>query len=1219
MVFVCFRFFFSFVFMGSFVHWNCRGVRTKSHWLKVNPFVSAVGIFLQESFLSPSFRFCVSQRSIYRVDRVSGRGGGVVNLLNDNFTTSSCRLPSTAGYSIEAVGNKIWDGSRCITVVNVYIPDGVFPRPWFDDLLKSISPPLMILGDFNINMIRRDLDSSVDVSHCIDWILASGLCILNTKDPTRTQLTCQSVIDLSIVSADLFPLIQYYVHPDLFDSDHHPVVINLRGWFEGGRRVRMVRYVKWRNAGQDLNVSLESIDDVNVECFQSMCEVAIDGNYTCTGVNTDSSPPWWDTKCRWLLGQKRKFLRLARARCCKDAWLDYKRSAAQLRRLVKQRSRSYWQSICSSAASGKGIYRILRALNRESDNPVATQLSLGGCSFTSREDQANAFLRVFCSGPESQIIPVDLSGNAESLNMDICIEELTRAIQTTRPTSPGEDGISVKLLRALQFPQLQKLLAAFNKCFSSCHVPQSWRTCVIVPVRKPGKTCREILSYRPIALTPVLCKIFERILVARLQNWILVNKALDSNLYGFIPYRDCQTALCHLYDDIRTAREHHKFVFAVCMDIKSAYDSVWRDGLVYKMVSLGVVGKIALWIQCYLSNRKCKVKWRGFVTGAENQDIGVPQGGVLSPLLFMLFMHDVFETAVGSAKIFVYADDVFILSTDGDADRALGSLQDTMRRFQQWCDFWHFQVSPDKCNAINFSRRKVKNVQPLYINGAIINWVDSVRILGFHFAKSLSCQRHIRFLRKKALYRVNLIRAIAHPRYGITSYHLLRINNSLIRSLCEFGSPILVNCTMTDFGKLEVLYNAGLRVALGLPRCTPIPVLRREAGQLSIQHRIEFLGLAFGLRQLALREWSFVGNVLQSGVSSGCWGGSAISGQVAQFMRCTVGGVVNILPMTWSSHCRIPNLRFDLDCHMFQDRSNPQSEFPSLFAECLYSSFNNYVILATDASKDDNKVAVAAVSVTYGLEVAMLCPLQTSVFTAEAIALVVALDQFARSHQNIVVCSDSLSVLKALQRVNRKSSSIINRLYQVISQVCESCNSLVLLWTPGHVGIPPNERADRLAKEGPFCLQSFPFLCVEDAVRVCKTEKYNCAESEWRDGSYFSRFSYLASSSRWSSWVRSRQADVIVHRWRTRTVMTRGLLYRMRLVSSPLCSFCQVVESAEHVLLHCLRYDVFRMKLLQGLGLGVGCSYADVVSVASASRRGVRWLVWFSVHLPFFA
>ncbi|CAL1280129.1 unnamed protein product [Larinioides sclopetarius] len=168
--------------------------------------------------------------------------------------------------------------------------------------------------------------------------------------------------------------------------------------------------------------------------------------------------------------------------------------------------------------------------------------------------------------------------------------ELKKAIQKTKNSTPGADNIPANWFKNLDDTSLHKILFMFQQQLDSSVLPKFWKHAIVVPIPKPNKDKSKLNSYRPIALTSVFCKIFERILVHRMITYLTIQKKLNPNQHGILPFRNTHTAIYKITAAVSEARKHKFFFIGVSLDIKCAYDSVHVDDLVYKCLQIGITG-----------------------------------------------------------------------------------------------------------------------------------------------------------------------------------------------------------------------------------------------------------------------------------------------------------------------------------------------------------------------------------------------------------------------------------------------------------------------------------------------------------------------------------------------------------------------------------------------------------------------------------------------------
>ena len=1197
--------FLAFMAFKSFLtQWNCRSVRANGHWLRSSPDLYSQIICLQETFLSPLDSVTLPHMTQYRADRLHSRGGGLLTAVSSSLPSYQLHLPTCTDPSLEALGVSIFYDKEWVTVINIYSPSGTFQEDWLNDIVSSCDSPLIILGDFNINLLPQSPSQSGRSVNLLDWISSQDLCLLNLDHPTRTGPSGHtSLIDLTMLSPSIYNKIRFYVHPDQFDSDHHPILLLSPSPVNKFAPSKSPRWIK---AAETLN-KLPALPVTTYQDFTSLCAHAIDVTSTPRIPTNRQYCPWWDATCRSLLRQKRKYLRTARSRCSRTDWVLYKQFSAKLRRYIKFAARRFWDEVCSVGCSTGRIFKTLKRLAAR-DTPHVDNIIRNPAPLTTIQDQALAFLQYFSRDSCGQPIPVDLSSENPELDARFTFAELKTALKNTSPTTPGADGISVRLLKNLADNHLNTLLDTFNSIFDSGDLPATWKLATIIPIRKPGKKADLVSSFRPIALTPVLCKVFERMLLRRLLAWSGQNHLFHPDHFGFLPTRDCTIALCTFLHDIISARIQNHFVAAICLDIKAAYDSVCPEILTYKLASLGIGGKTGRWLASFVHFRFIQIRWKTFISTTAHCFRGVPQGSVLSPFLFHLYMRDIDETLEEGVRMIVYADDILLYVTDPDEDRARRKIQDTLARIHTWCMANELTIEPSKCTAINFTRRRDPG-DPLRLLGEELEWSSPIKILGVWFSRTLCFTPHFETIKIKAHRRINYLKAVTARSRGATSHHMLRLIDSLIRSCLEYGAPLFFDSPPTALRILETCYNACIRLATGLPSWTPLPVLRREAGVSSITSRLGFLTKTFLIRLLSSPPGIRLGEIIRSILTTPnlCWKWWT----PLQDLSLTVGGpLTQILRYHWPPPPCSLHLRIVTNSLPFQDTSLPNTAIVHSWYLWLASSPSG-TIFATDASKDAGKTAIAAVDVRHNTAIASLIPHSNSVFTAEALAINLALSSLPITSPDITVFSDSLSVLSALENWSFKSPAVILLLVHTIHRLNRGGHSIQLIWCPGHRGIPPNEKADILARHGPFT-RTVPWISPEDArnhVRTDWTEEINYS---WINSDYAISNDHLLPDRQFAKWITSRSVDVDVARWRSRTIITHQRLHRMHLTYSPLCNFCYDLETPEHILLTCPKLQGPRSTLFRALSLRPPITYSAVLHAAVLSPRNLNHFITFS-------
>ncbi|GFV35548.1 RNA-directed DNA polymerase from mobile element jockey [Trichonephila clavipes] len=355
---------------------------------------------------------------------------------------------------------------------------------------------------------------------------------------------------------------------------------------------------------------------------------------------------------------------------------------------------------------------------------------------TQPQIQANIFADFFASkNAYHEPIPLDFFHKEDNnLNKPFHIFEIHRVSQSKNST-PGADHITASFLKNLDRNGCEIILRYFQDLFDNAIVPNSWKHAVILPIPKQCKDKTRISSYRPIALTSIFSKTSERVLTNRLSYFLTTERKLHPQHYGFVPFKDSRSATYLIHKAIMDAKLKKKYFVGVSLDIKNAYDSVYVDGLLYKCLQIGITGKTAIWIHKFLTYRSFQIKWRGYLSSIRIFPQGLPQGSVLSPILYTIYMYDFFETLENDIECSVYADDVFLYSSHHSLDYICKKMQNTLDRISQWCKYWKLSLSPDKSTISELSNKRITTFPNILLEGHSLPWQSSIKYLGVHFSK----------------------------------------------------------------------------------------------------------------------------------------------------------------------------------------------------------------------------------------------------------------------------------------------------------------------------------------------------------------------------------------------------------------------------------------------------------------------------------------------------
>ena len=246
----------------------------------------------------------------------------------------------------------------------------------------------------------------------------------------------------------------------------------------------------------------------------------------------------------------------------------------------------------------------------------------------------------------------------EIMTCPFVMEELEGALKGMQNgRSPGPDNITNDMLAHLGMQAKKKLLGLFNTSWKTGLIPSIWKKAILIPILKAGKPRNKGNSYRPISLTSCMCKLMERMVNKRLMWYLERNKILMDEQAGFRQFRSTEDQIAYIAQTIEDGYQRQQHTATVWVDMEKAFDKVWKKGLVLQLMQAGVSHNMLKWIEKYLIQRTGRVSLQGKESRQADFKDGVPQGGVLSSTLFLVFMNSIQNIIKPHVKAALYADD----------------------------------------------------------------------------------------------------------------------------------------------------------------------------------------------------------------------------------------------------------------------------------------------------------------------------------------------------------------------------------------------------------------------------------------------------------------------------------------------------------------------------------------------------------------------------------
>ena len=403
-------------------------------------------------------------------------------------------------------------------------------------------------------------------------------------------------------------------------------------------------------------------------------------------------------------------------------------------------------------SSQKSYWKIINRVMNKCRAPKVPPLLVNNMFILNCREKAKLFNDFF----SKQCTPITTSSLLPALNLltdkkidhiSILRDEIISLIRNINPNkASGSDGISGQMLLLCDNSVVLPLKIIFHNILVTSTYPDLWKLANITPIFKKGDK-QLIKNNRPISLLPICGKIFEKIIFNNLYSYLNANNLITKNQSGFRPGDSTTNQLLYLVNEIHEAFEDPQSleVRAVFLDISKAFDKVWHEGLIFKLKRNGVSGSLLKLFVNYLHNRKQRVVLNGFQSDYSLIESGVPQGSVLGPFLFLMYINDLERNITSNIKFF--ADDTMLFSIVKDPTISANDLNRDLNMICQWAHEWKLEFNPDptkQANEILFSYKKSSTNHPqLLFNGTAVVKVNEQKHLGLILETGLSFEKHI--------------------------------------------------------------------------------------------------------------------------------------------------------------------------------------------------------------------------------------------------------------------------------------------------------------------------------------------------------------------------------------------------------------------------------------------------------------------------------------------
>ena len=385
-------------------------------------------------------------------------------------------------------------------------------------------------------------------------------------------------------------------------------------------------------------------------------------------------------------------------------------------------------------------------------------------------------------------------------------DEIVKIINNLNPKKSGDIfRISPEYVISTKQAVAQHLTIIFNRSVREGCFPQAMKTGKIIPLHK-GNSVLSVTNYRPISLLPIFSKIFERLVYNRLVDFIEKNKILSQNQFGFQKGKSTENAVTSIVSQILQAKDRKESSYCIFLDFAKAFDTVNHDILIEKLNYYGIKGNALAWFKSYLCNRAQYTQIGETLSDIGYIKHGVPQGSVLGPLLFLLYINDITESSK-ILQFYLFADDTTIFYSDKTNPETESLLNIELSKVSDWLAANKLSLNVGKSNFLHFhhgnSKKETLNIK---IDNVTVEEKESTKYLGVILDNQLSWKAHIQITKTKLS---KVIGMIAKTRYFVTNSVLLNLYYSFFQSHINYN---LLNWSSAKMTHIQTIRQSVKRV-----------------------------------------------------------------------------------------------------------------------------------------------------------------------------------------------------------------------------------------------------------------------------------------------------------------------------------------------------------------------------------------------------------------------
>ena len=801
-----------------------------------------------------------SYRHFHVTREYDRRGGGISMFVRNLYSCNQINDLDMCTADIECLFVESSRLGRKIVVGVIYRPpagDSAQFLLYLENILHRLShfscDIIYICGDFNYNLLNMHNDENC--SNFTDMMFSYSYNATITK-PTRISEECYSLLD-DIFSSSYLCSFSGIMPCDL--SDHYLIFTISRKFFEcdNGLPISINYRSHDETSLNSFHNAISSHDFTNIIDCSDVNQGIVDFNNLVMNYYNLHCPivtrylsyktykkPWISRELRDKIKIRNNYYILYKSgKMSREVYVRYRNVVTN--EIRKKKCLYYKGKFSQFSNNMKNSWRLINDIIRPNGKTKETKISLvhDGDLIDNPIDVSEKFNHFFSSigeqinrgfGPSQGSFGKFLSGNYVNsvFFSPVSSTDVQRIIISLKSKSCNIHSLPIFLLKFLSDSLSPILAHLINKSLLNGIFPASLKKAQVIPLFKNGSR-DDVNNYRPISLLSNYSKIYEKVVCNQLKRYFEMNAIFNINQYGFRSNKNTVNAVINLLTDVYKSLDDGNLYFSMFLDLKKAFDSVSHEILLSKLEFYGVRGIPLSWLRSYLSSRSQCVIVNGVSSSERTVTCGVPQGSVLGPLLFLIFIND-FPSCTNFFKFTLFADDSTISCKfpKQSLNEIHNDINTNLLLIQEWLRVNKIMLNVDKTNYIVFSYRGSFELNSVKLGDRHIRNVSEVKFLGLVIDKNLNFATHINNCSTAVSKFLGVLRRV---RSELPEGIRLLLYNSFIHSRLSFAIEAWFNSPAYLSNKLQVLQKKAIRIVSNVPYNSPSPPLFKKLQILNLK------------------------------------------------------------------------------------------------------------------------------------------------------------------------------------------------------------------------------------------------------------------------------------------------------------------------------------------------------------------------------------------------